>query len=285
MLQSMTGYGSTSLQLDELEICIEIKTLNSRYFDSKISIPSSLSSQELIINNVLKEKLIRGKVELRIKFMGISNDLVAFNNIVIKKYIDELKEISEFDDSQILKSVLSLPNSISKGELSFSEAQIKKIIDCLGTVIERVIDFRKIEGENTLKDLKENLTLIKEYSEKIEKISDLHKKNIKDELEIKSQNLEVSFDNGRLEQEVFYYLEKMDINEELVRLKSHMSFFIETLDNDLKEKGKKLGFICQEIGREINTIGSKSSNSDIQKSVVEMKSCLEKIKEQTLNIL
>ena len=285
MLQSMTGYGSISLQLDELEICIEIKTLNSRYFDSKISIPSSLSSQELIINNVLKEKLIRGKVELRIKFVGTSNDSVAFNNSVIKKYIDELKEISEFDDSQILKSVLSLPNSISKGELSFSEAQIKKIIDCLGTVIERVIDFRKIEGENTLKDLKENLTIIKEYSEKIEKISDLHKKNIKDELEIKSQNLEVSFDNGRLEQEVFYYLEKMDINEELVRLKSHMSFFIETLDNDFKEKGKKLGFICQEIGREINTIGSKSSNSDIQKSVVEMKSCLEKIKEQTLNIL
>ncbi len=285
MLQSMTGYGSISLQLDELEICIEIKTLNSRYFDSKISIPSSLSSQELIINNVLKEKLIRGKVELRIKFVGSSNDSVAFNNSVIKKYIDELKEISEFDDSQILKSVLSLPNSISKGELSFSEAQIKKIIDCLGTVIERVIDFRKIEGENTLKDLKENLTIIKEYSEKIEKISDLHKKNIKDELEIKSENLEISFDNGRLEQEVFYYLEKMDINEELVRLKSHMSFFIETLDNDLKEKGKKLGFICQEIGREINTIGSKSSNSDIQKSVVEMKSCLEKIKEQTLNIL
>ena len=285
MLQSMTGYGSISLQLDELEICIEIKTLNSRYFDSKISIPSSLSSQELIINNVLKEKLIRGKVELRIKFVGTSNHSVALNNSVIKKYIDELKEISEFDDSQILKSVLSLPNSISKGELSFSEAQIKKIIDCLGTVIERVIDFRKIEGENTLKDLKENLTIIKEYSEKIEKISDLHKKNIKDELEIKSENLEISFDNGRLEQEVFYYLEKMDINEELVRLKSHMSFFIKTLDNDLKEKGKKLGFICQEIGREINTIGSKSSNSDIQKSVVEMKSCLEKIKEQTLNIL
>ena len=285
MLQSMTGYGSTSFQIDELEIYFEIKTLNSRYFDSKISIPPSLSSQELVINNVLKEKLIRGKVELRIKFVGTSNDSVAFNNSVIKKYIDELKEISEFDDSQILKSVLSLPNSISKGELSFSEAQIKKIIDCLGTVIERVIDFRKIEGENTLKDLKENLTIIKEYSEKIEKISDLHKKNIKDELEIKSENLEISFDNGRLEQEVFYYLEKMDINEELVRLKSHMSFFIETLDNDLKEKGKKLGFICQEIGREINTIGSKANNSEIQSKVVEMKTSLEKIREQVLNIV
>ena len=285
MLQSMTGYGSTSLQIDELEIYVEIKTLNSRYFDSKISIPSTLSSQELIINNVLKEKLKRGKVDLRIKFMGSSNDSASFNKSVIKNYIDELKEISDFDDSNILKSVLSLPNSLSKGELSFSEAQLKKIIDCVNSVIENVIDFRKNEGKNTLKDLRENLNVIKEYSETINKISDLHKKNIKEELQIKSQNLEVNFDNARFEQEVFYYLEKMDINEELVRLKSHMDFFIEILDNDLIEKGKKLGFICQEIGREINTIGSKSSNSKIQNSVVEMKSSLEKIREQTLNIL
>ena len=285
MLQSMTGYGSTSFQIDELEIYVEIKTLNSRYFDSKISIPSTLSSQELIINNVLKEKLKRGKVDLRIKFMGSSNDSVSFNKSVIKNYIDELKEISDFDDSNILKSVLSLPNSLSKGELSFSEVQIKKIIDCVNSVIENVIDFRKNEGKNTLKDLRENLYVIKEYSETIDKISDLHKKNIKEELQIKSQNLEVNFDNARFEQEVFYYLEKMDINEELVRLKSHMDFFIEVSDNDLIEKGKKLGFICQEIGREINTIGSKSSNSKIQNSVVEMKSSLEKIREQTLNIL
>tara|TARA_E500000178_G_scaffold327002_1_gene355700 strand:- start:71 stop:916 length:846 start_codon:yes stop_codon:yes gene_type:complete len=281
----MTGYGSTSFQIDELEIYVEIKTLNSRYFDSKISIPSTLSSQELIINNILKEKLKRGKVDLKIKFMGSSNDSVSFNKSVIKNYIDELKEISDFDDSNILKSVLSLPNSLSKGELSFSEVQIKKIIDCVNSVIENVIDFRKNEGKNTLKDLRENLYVIKEYSETIDKISDLHKKNIKEELQIKSQNLEVNFDNARFEQEVFYYLEKMDINEELVRLKSHMDFFIELLDNDLIEKGKKLGFICQEIGREINTIGSKSSNSKIQNSVVEMKSSLEKIREQTLNIL
>ena len=285
MLQSMTGFGSNSLQIDELEVYVEIKTLNSRYFDSKISIPSTLSSQELIINNVLKEKLKRGKVDLRIKFMGSSNDSVSFNKSVIKNYIDELKEISDFDDSHILKSVLSLPNSLSKVELSFSEAQINKIIDCVNSVIENVIDFRKNEGKNTLKDLRENLNVIKEYSETIDKISDLHKKNIKEELEIKSQNLELNFDNGRFEQEVFYYLEKMDINEELVRLKSHIDFFIEILDNDLIEKGKKLGFICQEIGREINTIGSKSSNSKIQNSVVEMKSSLEKIREQTLNIL
>jgi len=285
MLQSMTGYGSTSLQIDELEIYVEIKTLNSRYFDSKISIPSTLSAQELIFNNLLKENLKRGKVDLRIKLIGSSNDSISFNKSIIKNYIDELKEISDFDDSNILKSVLSLPNSISKGELSFSEFQTKKIIDSVNSVIEHVIDFRKNEGKNTLKDLRENLNIISEYFLEIEKISHLHKKNIKEELEIKSQNLEVNFDNGRFEQEVFYYLEKMDINEELVRLKSHMDFFVEILDNDVIEKGKKLGFICQEIGREINTIGSKSSNSKIQNSVVEMKSSLEKIREQTLNIL
>ena len=285
MLQSMTGYGSTSLQIDELEIYVEIKTLNSRYFDSKISIPSTLSSQELIFNNLLKENLKRGKVDLIIKLMGSSIDSISFNKSIIKNYIDDLKEISDFDDSHVLKSVLSLPNSISKGEFSFSEFQIKKIIDCVNSVIKHVIEFRKNEGKNTLKDLRQNLNIISEYSEAIEKISHLHKKNIKEELEIKSQNLEVNFDNGRFEQEVFYYLEKMDINEELVRLKSHMDFFIEILDNDVIEKGKKLGFICQEIGREINTIGSKSSNSKIQNCVVEMKSSLEKIREQTLNIL
>jgi uncharacterized protein (TIGR00255 family) len=285
MLQSMTGYGSTSFQIDELEIYIELKTLNSRYFDSKISIPSALSSQELLLNNLFKEKLIRGKVDLRIKLTGSTSDVISFNKSVIKNYINDLKELSDFDDSQILKSVLSLPNSIDKGELSFSKDQINKLNIFINKVIEEVIKFRKNEGENTLKDLRENLNIIKEYFEKIEKISDLHKKNLKEELETKSQNLELNFDNGRFEQEVFYYLEKMDINEELVRLKSHMDFFVEILDNDLIEKGKKLGFICQEIGREINTIGSKSSNSKIQNSVVEMKSSLEKIREQTLNIL
>ncbi len=285
MLQSMTGYGSTSFQIDELEIYIELKTLNSRYFDSKISIPSALSSQELLLNNLLKEKLIRGKVDLRIKLTGSNSDAISFNKSVIKNYINDLKELSDFDDSQILKSVLSLPNSIDKGELSFSKDQINKLNISINKVIEEVIKFRKNEGENTLKDLRENLNVIKEYSETIEKISDLHKKNIKEELELKSHSLEFNFDNGRFEQEVFYYLEKMDINEELVRLKNHMDFFIEILDNDVSEKGKKLGFICQEIGREINTIGSKSSNSKIQNSVVEMKSSLEKIREQTLNIL
>lgn len=285
MLQSMTGYGSTSFQIDELEIYIELKTLNSRYFDSKISMPSALSSQELLLNNLLKEKLIRGKVDLRIKLTGSTSDVISFNKSVIKNYINDLKELSDFDDSQILKSVLSLPNSIDKGELSLSTDQINKLNISINNVIEEVIKFRKNEGENTLKDLRENLNIIKEYSEIIDKISDLHKKNIKEELQIKSQNLEVNFDNARFEQEVFYYLEKMDINEELVRLKNHMDFFIEILDNDLIEKGKKLGFICQEIGREINTIGSKSSNSKIQNSVVEMKSSLEKIREQTLNIL
>ena len=165
MLQSMTGYGSTSFQIDELEIYIELKTLNSRYFDSKISMPSALSSQELLLNNLLKEKLIRGKVDLRIKLTGSTSDVISFNKSVIKNYINDLKELSDFDDSQILKSVLSLPNSIDKGELSLSTDQINKLNISINNVIEEVIKFRKNEGENTLKDLRENLNIIKEYSE------------------------------------------------------------------------------------------------------------------------
>ena len=285
MLQSMTGYGSTSLKIDELEIYIELRTLNSRYFDSKISIPSSMSSHELYINNFLKENLFRGKADLRIKFIGSVKDSISFNKGVIKRYIEELNEISGFDDSNILKSVLSLPNSIEKGEFSVSVNKLDKIINSINSVIKDVINFRKVEGKNLMIDLKENLITIKLFISKIEKISGIHSKTIKKDLENKLQSLNAEYDLVRLEQELLYYIEKMDINEELVRLNSHINFFTETLESSSNEKGKKLGFICQEIGREINTVGSKSNNSKIQSYIVEMKSLLEKIREQSLNIL
>ena len=285
MLQSMTGYGSTSLKIDELEIYIELKTLNSRYFDSKISIPSSMSSHELYINNFLKENLLRGKADLRIKFIGSVKDSISFNKGVIKRYIEELNEISGFDDSNILKSVLSLPNSIEKDEFSVSVNKLDKIINSINSVIKDVINFRKVEGKNLMIDLKENLITIKLFISKIEKISGIHSKTIKKDLENKLQSLNAEYDLVRLEQELLYYIEKIDINEELVRLNSHINFFTETLDSSSNEKGKKLGFICQEIGREINTVGSKSNNSKIQNYIVEMKSLLEKIREQSLNIL
>ena len=285
MLQSMTGFGSTSLKIDDLEINIELKTLNSRYFDSKISLPPCLSSQELNFNNILKDKLKRGKVDLKIKLTGSINNAVTFNKTIIKKYIDELGEISDFDNSQILKAVLNLPNTIDKEEQTISDNQLNKILEALNLVVSDVMSHRKNEGINTKKDLLNNINTIESHIKKVEKYSEAHKKTIKEDLETKAQNLNIENDYGRFEQELLYYLEKMDINEELVRLKSHLNFFIETLDNAQDEKGKKLGFISQEIGREINTVGSKCNNSKIQNQVVEMKSSLEKIREQSLNLL
>ena len=285
MLQSMTGFGSTSFKIDDLEINIELKTLNSRYFDSKISIPPCLSSQELYFNNILKDKLKRGKVDLKIKLTGSINNGITFNKTIIKKYINELGEISDFDNSQILKAVLNLPNTIDKEEQAISDNQLNKILTALNLVVSDVMSHRKNEGINTKKDLLKNIGTIESHIKKVEKYSEAHKKTIKQDLEIKSQNLKIENDYGRFEQELLYYLEKMDINEELVRLKSHINFFIETLDNTQAEKGKKLGFISQEIGREINTVGSKCNNSKIQNHVVEMKSSLEKIREQSLNLL
>ncbi len=281
----MTGFGSTSLKIDDLEINIELKTLNSRYFDSKISLPPCLSSQELNFNNILKDKLKRGKVDLKIKLTGSINNGVTFNKTIIKKYIDELGEISDFDNSQILKAVLNLPNTIDKEEQAISDNQLKKILTALNLVVSDVMSHRKNEGINTKKDLLKNINTIESHIKKVEKYSEAHKKTIKEDLETKAQNLNIENDYGRFEQELLYYLEKMDINEELVRLKSHINFFIETLDNAQDEKGKKLGFISQEIGREINTVGSKCNNSKIQNHVVEMKSSLEKIREQSLNLL
>ena len=285
MLHSMTGYGSTSLNIQDFEINIELKSLNSRYFDSKISIPSSLSSIELEVNNILKKKLFRGKVDLNIKFMGLKSESISFNKKVIKNYINELNKISDFDSSQILKSILSLPNSIEKGHIKLTNQELNKIIEAVQFVIDETISFRANEGNNILKDIKNNIEIFENFSQIIEKNSQVHKISIKNDLENKVKSINIENDYGRFEQELFYYLEKMDINEEIIRLRSHFKFFSELIDNEQIEKGKKLGFICQEIGREINTIGSKCNNSKIQNSVVEMKSSLEKIREQTLNIL
>ena len=281
----MTGYGSASFKIDELEIEIEIKTLNSKYLDSKIILPSSISVYELELNKLLKDNLIRGKVDLRIKFNDVASESVKFNKEVISKYISELKEVSDFDESQLLKNVLSLPNSIKKEENIIEDNLKTRIFECVNKVINQVIKFREIEGINTKNDLILNLTNLDSFKVNVEKISKHHRTQVEEDLKSKINNLNLELDYGRLEQELFYYLEKIDINEEIIRLNSHLKFFSDVLNNNEVEKGKKLGFICQEIGREINTIGSKANNSRIQSNVVEMKTLVEKLKEQSLNIL
>lgn len=285
MLHSMTGYGSASFKIGELELEIEIKTLNSKYLDTKIILPSSISVYELELNKLLKDNLIRGKVDLRIKFNEIASESVKFNKEVINKYINELKEVSDFDESQLLKNILSLPNSIKKEENIIEDNLKTRIFECVNKVIDQVIKFREIEGSNTKNDLILNLTKLDSFKVNVEKISKDHRTQVEEDLKSKIDSLNLELDYGRLEQELFYYLEKIDINEEIIRLNSHLKFFSDVLNNNEVEKGKKLGFICQEIGREINTIGSKANNSSIQSNVVEMKTLLEKLKEQSLNIL
>ena len=285
MLYSMTGYGSTTLEINKFKFDIELKTLNSRYLDNNISLPNFLSSIEIEVGNILKKRLLRGKIELRVKSSSSYGNSVKFNQDVIKKYIKDLKNISEFDESNLLKSVINLPNSIDKPEIIITKSNLNNFYKAIDTVINNVISFRLKEGLNTEKDIKISIKEISNMSEKIIGLSSDHKKFLKDQLEKKSQEYNINIDKSRYEQEVFYYLEKIDINEELVRLDSHLKYFNDILKDKQIEKGKKLGFICQEIGREINTIGSKANNSKIQSFVVEMKSSLEKLKEQSLNIL
>lgn len=285
MLHSMTGYGSTTLEINKFKFDIELKTLNSRYLDNNISLPNFLSSIEIEVGNILKKRLLRGKIELRVKSSFSDGNSVKFNQDVIKKYIKDLKNISEFDESNLLKSVINLPNSIDKPEIIITKSNLNNFYKAIDTVINNVISFRLKEGLNTEKDIKISIKEISNMSDKIIGLSSDHKKFLKDQLEKKSQEYNISIDKSRYEQEVFYYLEKIDINEELVRLDSHLKYFNDILNDKQIEKGKKLGFICQEIGREINTIGSKANNSKIQSFVVEMKSSLEKLKEQSLNIL
>ena len=169
MLQSMTGYGSKSFKIDDFEINIELRTLNSRYFDSKISLPPTLYKHELEIDNLLKKFLLRGKAELNIKLLGISDDSFSFNKNVIKNYFKDLNDISKFDKSQLLNSILNLPNTISKSENKMPEKVSKKITVILNSVIKQLISFRIKEGQNTKKDLVENIKMINICSEKIKK--------------------------------------------------------------------------------------------------------------------
>ena len=285
MLHSMTGYGSISFNSNNFSFDIELKTLNSKFFDSKIILPSYLTNREIEIANILKKKLYRGKVDFKINSKSNNSDSIKFNKKVIRDYFKELNEISDFDSSQLLKAVINLPNSIDKNERNFSELDLEKFFLALDEVIENVIVFRSKEGDSIKIDLENNSNLISQLLKKVVILSKKHSSKLKDSLNKKVNDLIVDLDKNRLEQEVIYYLEKIDINEEIVRLQSHISYFNDILNNDGIEKGKKLGFICQEIGREINTIGSKANNSEIQSKVVEMKTSLEKIREQVLNIV
>lgn len=286
MLQSMTGFGNASSDSEFGKISIDVKSLNSKTLDLNYSLNPIFRNIESDIRSILTTGLKRGKIDFKINFKISENSFTSnLNHDVIKSYITDLKKLSSGIDSEFLKIAVTLPNSIENNRSDLDQKLLENIKELFNKAIEKVIDFRVQEGKSMELDLVGNLDIIQKKLFDIEKLAPERMLSIKKRLNKKLESLKIEVDQNRFEQELIYYLEKIDINEEIVRLKNHLNFFKSTLNERQIEKGKKLTFISQEMGREINTIGSKSNNLPIQQLVVEMKNELEKIKEQLLNVL
>lgn len=297
MLYSMTGYGKSENKNEQISVTAEIKSLNSKELNINIKAPYWLKSIELEIRHILQQKLHRGKIDLFIS-IELSEELVLtqYDLISIKKYFTQLKNILkelDIDASHPYIIINLFREALNKSNTEpfidnqmLSEQNKILLLNTIGDACDMLNNFRKIEGEKLESDILYQTQLLEQLTLKIKQIEPLRTQRIKEKiLTTLKENLDESKINSeRFEQEIIYYLEKLDINEELIRLNSHLSYFRETC-KDGYNKGKKLSFIVQEMGREINTIGSKANDEQIQKLVVEMKDTLEKIKEQLNNIL
>ncbi|MBT5416337.1 MAG: DUF1732 domain-containing protein [Cryomorphaceae bacterium] len=284
MIHSMTGFGREEKLINSIKIVIEIRTLNSKGLDINFKVHESFSFIGEYLRKSVKEKLIKGKVDVILDIEDTNEDLlIPFNKSKIKAYIKELRKDFKIDESQIVSNLL-IGNSYINSNITFNKSEEKKIKILLDKVIQKQIKYRRTEGEAIGKDLKKSISKINNYINKVVSVESNRIKDKKKKFKSYFNELNEKYDKSRLEQEIIYYIEKLDINEEIVRLQHHLKFFSSEMKN--KEiKGKKLSFISQEIGREINTIGSKANNFEIQSMVVNMKEELEKIKENVLNIL
>ena len=284
MIHSMTGFGREEKLINNKKIVIEIRTLNSKGLDINLKVHDSFSFIGEYLRKSVKEKLIKGKVDIILDIEDTNEDIqIPFNKSKIKSYLRELRKDFKIDESQIISNLISGNNYVNSN-ITFNKSEEKKIKILLDKVIQNQLKYRKIEGKAIGDDLKKSVSKINSYINKIVSIESSRIKEKKKKFKSYFNELNEKFDKSRLEQEMIYYIEKLDINEEIIRLKHHLKFFSSEMKN--KEiKGKKLSFISQEIGREINTIGSKANNFEIQTLVVNMKEELEKIKENILNIL
>jgi len=291
MYYSMTGYGSSSLQLQNKSLTVEIKTLNSKGLDMNLRMPSALKSYEVEIRGLVSDKLVRGKADITI---GLNYDSdyapVQINRTLLNSYLKQLTEISEenaVSAPDLLSIAMRIPNIMESEEEELSEEEWNAFKKNIAEAIAKLNGFRKDEGAKLKTDILSRIKLIADYAHQVEAIDPSRKQKMKDRLkeQVADVSGSASFNADRFEQEIIYYLEKMDITEEMVRLKTHCDYFNEISNDAAVEKGKKLGFVAQEIGREINTIGSKASDAPMQKIVVMMKDELEKIKEQLNNVL
>ena len=288
MIYSMTGFGKCQLNLPHANFNIEVKSLNSKQLDTNIKISSVYREKEIELKNLLSTKLKRGKIELSVwKESSEIQNSHKLNIPLIKDYhqqILNLKKDLGFE-SDIFPVLLKMPNILQKDEVKLDNNEWLEIFKGINTAVDELIQFRLAEGNKLEKDIILRINLIINSLEEITPYAKARIKRVKENLLNKINGLKINnIDENRLEQELIYYLEKQDITEEQVRLKAHLDYFLQTIRSEAPN-GKKLGFISQEIGREINTIGSKSSDAEMQKIVVQMKDELEKIKEQLLNVL
>lgn len=286
----MTGYGKADCELKNKKVTIEIKSLNSKNLDIYTKIPGIYREKELEIRNIVSKKLQRGKVEFILYYeTADDNKATSINSSVVKNYYTQLKSIADElniqTSEQLLQMAIRLPDTLNVEREKINEEDWIIIKQTIINAVNHLDEFRTQEGKYLRKDIEQRINIIDENKTAITPFEIQRTEKVKSKLEENLSNLkDQDFDKNRLEQELIYYLEKFDITEEKVRLSNHCNYFLEML-NESESNGKKLGFISQEIGREINTIGSKANDSDIQKLVVLMKDELEKIKEQMLNIL
>ncbi|MFD2566747.1 YicC/YloC family endoribonuclease [Pseudotenacibaculum haliotis] len=288
MIQSMTGYGKSVLQLPSKKVTIEIKSLNSKNLDLNVRVPSYYREKELSVRKDLASHLVRGKVDFSIYVeMTADETSTTVNKGVVSEYIQQLRNVVQTgssDDLELLKMAVRMPDALKTEREELDEDEWSEINKHIQIALKEIIQYRVDEAASLEEDFKLRIQNIQSYLEEVRSLDDDRIEQVKQRLQKAISDLSVEVDANRFEQELIYYLEKLDINEEKVRLENHLSYFLKQLDTP-DSNGKKLGFIVQELGREINTIGSKANFAPMQKAVIQMKNELEKIKEQILNVL
>ncbi len=292
MIKSMTGFGKASVACGNKKIVVEIKSLNSKQLDVNLRLPGIYREKEMEIRNRLKAVLERGKVEMSVYMdQSVSDKEVCVNRPVVELYFHQMLETAaalsaEVDRGELLRTVMRFPETLKQPNEELNEAEWALLQGGMEQALEEVERFRIQEGAILKNELVHRIGLIGALAAEVPFYETKRVESIRQRLadKLKEWNEVKNIDQNRLEQEIIYYLEKLDITEEKVRLDNHCNYFLATL-NEEEAPGRKLGFIAQEIGREINTMGSKANDHDIQKLVVRMKDELEKIKEQSLNIL
>jgi len=285
MIMSMTGFGKKEAQYEDKHISIEVRSLNSKNADVNLRSPSYLRELDPYIRKQLTSKMYRGKIDVNVHVEFNGDKAPSKINLgVVKGYMKQLESVGESSESERMSLALRLPDTLSSEKDVLEENEKKLVFKILHEAISDIENFRKGEGMELGKDISLRLELIESHLQSAIKLDPERNEKIEKKLRLALDVLNQEIDTNRFEQELIFYLEKFDITEEKVRLKNHLKYFKEVMAND-SPNGKKLGFIAQEIGREVNTIGSKANHAGLQKIVVQMKDELEKIKEQLLNVL